>query len=233
MLTFSIGDVHGCFDQLTELLAQCRRFAKGEPSRFVFLGDYIDRGPNSRGVIQTIMDMQALDPTNVIALAGNHEDLFLNTGTPEGMGRWIGNGGGATLRSYGVTSRKGMPLAHRTWLHELPLFYDDGLRFFVHAGIRPGVPLDRQTREDMLWIREPFLSSTADHGRLVIHGHTPLRNRKPDVRQNRIDIDTGAVFFGFLTAAVFNDTERTPIHFLQAPSAGPPRPTEMPKEAGP
>jgi serine/threonine protein phosphatase 1 len=216
MLTFAIGDVHGCADKLSKLLEQCRRYAKGQPTKYVLLGDYIDRGPDSRGVIRTIMDMQAADPTNVVALCGNHEDLFLNADTPDGMGRWIANGGGATLRSYGVTSRMGMPIAHRTWLHNLPLFHDDGLRFFVHAGIRPGVPLSLQTRQDMLWIREPFLLSSVAHPRLVVHGHSPTRGQLPVIKPNRVNLETGAAFRGPLSAAVFDDWQPKPISYLQA-----------------
>ncbi len=107
------------------------------------------------------------------------------------------------------------PQDHLTWIRNLPTHYDDGQRFFVHAGIRPGIPLDRQTRDDMLWIREPFLSSTDDHGLLVVHGHTPQRDGKPEVHPNRVNLDTGAVFGRKLTAAMFNDDNRMPLEFLQ------------------
>lgn len=216
MLTFAIGDTHGCFDKLTELLDQCHRFASGRPSRFIFLGDYIDRGPDSRGVIQTVLDLQTADPGHVIALAGNHEDLFCQTDTSAGMGRWIANGGGAMLRSYGVTARTGLPPAHIDFLRNRPTSFDDGQRLFVHAGVRPGIPLKEQTRDDLLWIREPFLSSNADHGRLIVHGHTPLKSGEPDVRSNRINLDTGAVFGRALTAAVFTADALPPINFIQA-----------------
>lgn len=212
MLTFAIGDVHGCLDQLTRLLDECRRFAKESPSTFIFLGDYIDRGPDSRGVINLVMDM----PDRVIALAGNHEDLLLASLTSgDAMGRWLANSGSATLRSYGVTSPKDLPPDHLNWIRNLPTHHDDGQRFFVHAGIRPGIPLDEQTRDDMLWIREPFLTSAIDHGRLIVHGHTPQRDGKPDLYPNRINLDTGAVYGGPLTAAVFSEGERMPFKFVQ------------------
>lgn len=216
MLTFAIGDTHGCLDPLSRLLDECHRFAKGQPSAFVFLGDYIDRGSDSRGVIQTILDMQAANPDRVIALAGNHEDLLLRADNFIDEARWLDNGGDATLRSYGISSMTEFPQDHLTWIGNLQTHHDDGQRFFVHAGIRPGIPLNQQTRDDMLWIREPFLSSTADHGLLVIHGHTPQRDGKPDIHPNRVNLDTGAVFGRKLTAAVFTDSERLPVEFLQA-----------------
>lgn len=216
MLTFAIGDTHGCSAHLAELLDQCRRFAKGKASKFIFLGDYIDKGIDSRGVIQTVMDLQAANnPDHVIAIAGNHEELLRHWHIDDGIGRWLVNGGGATLRSYGVTSPKDLPPDHLAWLEALPVCHDDGQRFFVHAGIRPGVPFDQQTRDDMLWIRSEFLNSKADHGRLIVHGHTPRRDGKPEIQPNRINLDTGAVFDRPLTAAVFLDSERMPVEFLQ------------------
>lgn len=120
------------------------------------------------------------------------------------------------LASYNATSVAGLPKDHLTWLRKLPTHFDDGLRFFVHAGIRPRTPLDRQTRSDLLWIREPFLSSTADFGRLILHGHTTTEGSLPDVRPNRINIDTGAVYGGPLTAAVFIQSALKPVTFLQS-----------------
>jgi serine/threonine protein phosphatase 1 len=215
MLIFAIGDVHGSLEQLTRLLDECRRFAKRQPTTFVFLGDYIDRGPNSRGVIQTIMDMQAADLDRVIALAGNHEDFLHKPDQATDVTLWRANGGDATLASYNASSVAELPADHLAWIRQLPTHHDDRQRFFVHAGIRPGIPLDEQTREDLLWIREPFLSSTADHGRLIIHGHSPRRDGKPDVHPNRVNLDTAAVYGGKLTAAVFTDSERMPVEFLQ------------------
>ena len=221
MLTFAIGDVHGCLAKLNELLEKCRTFANGRASKFVFLGDYIDRGADSAGVVQTIMNMQVADPTRVIALCGNHEDMLLNAHKHDAVAEWLVNGGSATLRSYGVAAPSLIPSDHLTWLEGLPDHYDDGQRFFVHAGIRPGVPLHQQKRADLLWIRRAFLELTIDHGRLIVHGHTPLRDGRPDLRSNRINLDTGAVYERPLTAAVFVETTAHPVGILQTPSLTP------------
>ena len=215
MLTFAFGDIHGCLAPLTRLLAKCRRYANGRPARFVFLGDYIDRGSDSRGVVELIMTMQDAEPDSVIALAGNHEDFLQRVDRPADVDLWLANGGDDTLASYGATSVADLPREHLTWLRNLPTHFDDGLRFFVHAGIRPGAPLDRQRRNDLLWIREPFLSSTADFGKLILHGHTPTNGSLPDIRPNRINIETGAVYGGPLTAAVFVQETLKPVAFLQ------------------
>ena len=185
---------------------------------FVFLGDYIDRGPESAGVIRTVIELQSRLRDRVIALKGNHEAIAL--GVIDGTlpaDYWFAQGGTATLRSYGVQSASDLPRDHVEWLRSLRLSYDDGRRFFVHAGIDPNKPLDAQDERDLLWIREPFLRDRRDYGRLIVHGHTPLQT---DARRicasNRLNLDTGAVFGGTLTAAVFNDAETNPTAFLQA-----------------
>jgi serine/threonine protein phosphatase 1 len=221
MLTFAIGDVHGCLNKLTELLAKCRSFANGRQSRFLYVGDLVDRGPDSAAVVQTVMDMQLANSAGVIVLCGNHEEMLLNAHKHDAGAEWLVNGGSATLRSYGVAAPSLIPSDHLTWLEGLPDHYDDGQRFFVHAGIRPGVPLHQQRRDDLLWVREPFLSSALDHGRLIVHGHTPLRDGRPDIRANRINLDTGAVYGRPLTAAVFVETTAQPVGILQTPSLPP------------
>jgi len=149
-------------------------------------------------------------------LAGNHEDLLLRADNFIDEARWLDNGGEATLHSYNLASPNDLPPDHLAWIRNLRTYYGDGRRFFVHAGIRPGIPLDQQTRENMLWIREPFLSSTDDHGLLVVHGHTPQRDGKPNIHFNRVNLDTGAVFGRQLTAAVFTESARTPVALLQS-----------------
>jgi serine/threonine protein phosphatase 1 len=110
-----------------------------------------------------------------------------------------------------------LPPEHVAWLRALPLCFDDGERFFVHAGIDPDKPLDAQSGHDLIWIREPFLSDGRDHGRLIVHGHTPQGDGLPDFRGNRLNLDTGAVFGGALTAAAFDTARRDPLGYLQVP----------------
>ena len=197
-LTYAIGDIHGSLQKLCDLIAQCERHADGRPASFIFLGDYIDRGPDSAGVVDTVMRLQSRLTERVIALRGNHEAVALEVIDGEADEElWLREGGTATLRSYGVAR-------------------DDGQRFFVHAGIDPDKPLHAQSDNDLIWIREPFLSDARDHGRLIVHGHTPQPTGMPDWRGNRLNLDTAAVFGGPLTAAAFAGTDRDPIGFLQA-----------------
>jgi serine/threonine protein phosphatase 1 len=216
-VTYAIGDTHGLSRMLQTLIARCRQHAGDRPAMFVLLGDYIDRGPDSAGVIRAIMNFQAELPGRVVALKGNHEATMLEvvdgTATAD---HWLTQGGTETLRSYGIDSARELPDAHVRWLRSLPLSHDDGRRLFVHAGIDPERSIDKQREHDLIWIREPFLSDTRDHGRLIVHGHTPLDDGVPDLRSNRLNLDTGAVFGGPLTAAIFTDSETTPVGFLQA-----------------
>ena len=114
----------------------------------------------------------------------------------------------------GIEHPSELPPQHFDWIAALPLAFDDGRRTFVHAGVDPARPLDRQSEHDLVWIREPFLSSARDYGRLIVHGHTPLTSGFPDVRPNRLNIDTAAVYGGPLTAAVFTDDATGPVAFL-------------------
>jgi len=216
-LTYAIGDIHGCLDKLRGLLLRCEMHADGRPMSFVFVGDYIDRGPRSCGVIDCLIDLKMQHGESVVALMGNHEAMALaaiDGSSPERL--WLAQGGLATLESYGIAEARELPRGHVDWLRALPLSYDDGRRFFVHAGVNPAAPLDAQDDFDLLWIREPFLSHGGDYGRLIVHGHTPLVDGVPDLRSNRLNLDTGAVFGGPLTAAVFDDAQTEPIGFLQA-----------------
>jgi serine/threonine protein phosphatase 1 len=215
-LTYAVGDIHGCLDKLKSLIAACRQHAGSEEMTLVFLGDYIDRGPESAGVVRYMLSLQADAPQHVVALKGNHEDWALSVLNGEPARAWLRNGGSATLASYGVDEVGGLPREHLDWLRSRPLTYDDGRRMFVHAGVDPQKPLDAQDAVDLLWIREPFLNDTRDYGRLIVHGHTPLETAKPDLRPNRLNLDTAAVFGGALTAAVFDDAQTVPIAIIQA-----------------
>jgi serine/threonine protein phosphatase 1 len=215
--TYALSDIHGHLNKLIALVARCRSDAGDGGAKFIFLGDYIDRGPDSRGVIEYLIDFQRQRPGDVVCLCGNHEDLALSAiDDPGEIGQWVAiNSGDTTLRSYGVTAPAELPAEHIDWMRALGTHHDDGRRFFVHAGVDPSRPLGRQDRHDMLWMREPFLSDPRDYGRLVVHGHTPLKSGQPDLRTNRVNIDTGAGTRGPLTAAIFDDRTIAPIGFLQ------------------
>ncbi|MBV1698218.1 MAG: serine/threonine protein phosphatase [Hyphomicrobiales bacterium] len=215
--TYVIGDIHGSLGLLRTLIKRCRRHARGRGTTLVFLGDYIDRGPDSAGVVGFIMDLQSELRGRLIALKGNHEAMLIGVVDGEVEAEsWLSQGGTQTLQSYGVTSADALPRTHLQWLRSLPTSHDDGRRFFAHAGIDPDRPLSAQRERDLIWIREPFLSDPRDHGRLIVHGHTPLKAGAPDLRGNRVNVDTGAVFGGALTAAVFDDAETNPVAFLQS-----------------
>jgi len=127
---------------------------------------------------------------------------------------WLWQGGVETLRSYGVGDARALPHEHIVWLRARRLSYDDGRRLFVHAGVDPQRPLDDQVEEVLLWIREPFLSDRRNYGRLIVHGHTPVNSEGPELRDNRLDLDTGAGYGGPLTAAVFSDVTTKPLTYL-------------------
>lgn len=215
---YAIGDIHGRLDLLRGLEDLIRDDAATAPEArkvVVYLGDYVDRGPESRGVIEHLLS-QPLAGFARVHLIGNHESMMLGflRDVTAGPG-WLWNGGDATLASYGVappnawTDRDqlaaaqdglsaALPPAHRGFLDRLVLSHREGDYLFVHAGIRPGVALAAQDPHDLIWIREEFLLSAADHGAVVVHGHTITG--EPQLRDNRIGIDTGAYRSGRLTA---------------------------------
>jgi serine/threonine protein phosphatase 1 len=178
----------------------------------VFLGDYIDRGPASQQTIDLLIERSLRHET--IFLKGNHEAfLFEVLQDAARLDAWKEYGGFQTLMSYGLTPslkpdrdeqnelvlalRAAMPEQHRRFFANLRPSFSCGDFFFAHAGVRPGVPLRKQSEEDLLWIREEFLQSEEDFGKFVVHGHTPVP--RPDIRRNRINIDTGAYATGILT----------------------------------
>ena len=214
-VTFAIGDVHGCFGKLDFLMAACDLLSESEDARFVFIGDYVDRGPDTRRVIDFLIQSQLREPHRFICLRGNHEAMLLEAACENRLDRdlmnWWANGGERTLDSYGVNDPSALPADHLAWMKSLPLKFYEQNRLYVHAGVRPGVSIADQSEKDLLWIREPFLSSDDDHGAFVVHGHTPTESGLPDLRPNRLNIDTGACFGGPLTAALFTRTEPIPI----------------------
>lgn len=218
MRTFAIGDIHGCRDLLVALLAQIELAAEGEPHRIVCLGDYVDRGPDSAGVVALLRAEQARAGEGAfVCLKGNHEAMLVEARTRRDMARlWLANGGRETLASYGAAGVDDLPADVLGWFEGLPSTFEDERRCFVHAGLDPTRPRTQQTDADRLWIREPFLESDHDFGRYVVHGHTPLPGGRPDVRRRRVNLDTGAVFGGRLTAAIFSDDQDAPVGFLQA-----------------
>lgn len=218
---YAIGDIHGHKDALDHALALIAADG-GADAHVVFLGDYIDRGPDSRGVLQTLVDGFATG-RNWAGVRGNHDRMFcrfVRDGNQHdgkilsGKG-WLHDalGGRATLRSYGVNpetddvpalaaaARAAVPETHLAFLENLPLWHREGPLLFVHAGIRPGVPLEQQTEDDLIWIRDEFLEDDRDHGALIVHGHTALYY--PAHFGNRVDLDGGAGYGRPLIPAVF------------------------------
>ena len=213
---YAVGDVHGCIDQLTALHQAITDDLAARPVAeplLVHLGDYVDRGPDSAAVVTLLAAGPPIAGLRTVNLMGNHEYMMLDalvSGEEAAAELWLSNGGADTLYSWGVprtakqTDWAGrIPVPHLLFLRDLGLMHQEGSYLFVHAGIRPGVRLRQQARQDLLWIREPFLSSKADLGVIVVHGHTPTK--EPVVRANRIGIDTGAVMGGTLTCVVLED----------------------------
>jgi serine/threonine protein phosphatase 1 len=221
---YAVGDVHGCADLLQETLAKIDRHRVANPSASaheVMLGDYIDRGPSSFDVIELLSKRVA---GGTICLKGNHEAFLLEClKDPTVLGAWQRCGGLETLASYGLepcldlspesqenfaaTLAERLPAHHYNFLSALPLSFTLGDYFFVHAGVRPRVALSDQRTEDLLWIRDDFLRYEGNFGKFVVHGHTPVS--EPEIRNNRLNIDTGAFASGNLTCAVFEDDQIT------------------------
>jgi diadenosine tetraphosphatase ApaH/serine/threonine PP2A family protein phosphatase len=214
MLTYAIGDIHGCFLKLRRLLGYCAIHCGSCTPRFIFIGDYVDRGPNSAEVVRFLMEEQARVPDRMTCLRGNHEAMLIDAVGGGDELLWLLNGGLATLESYRVETAAELPAEHVSWFKSLPFAISDAKRFFVHAGVEPGTPLNEQPEDAMLWIRRPFLSDLRDHGKYVVHGHTPAEDGRPEIRPNRLNIDTGAFYGGPLTAAVFDETSIGPLAFI-------------------
>ena len=224
---YAIGDIHGRLDLLSRLhqmILEDAGSAAGDRT-LVYLGDYVDRGPESAGVVE-LLSKETLPGFSAIHLMGNHEDFMLRFLDDNSSGNaWFANGGVATLRSYGVKFdyaellspgrlqdklSRNLPARHLDFLRALTLSHVIGDYLFVHAGIRPAVAMELQTPADLLWIRGDFLNSTADHGRIVVHGHTITD--APEIRENRIGIDTGAFATERLTCLVLEGASQRFLH---------------------
>lgn len=226
---YAVGDIHGRLDLLDRLLDHIAADIVHSPVDrrvVVFLGDLIDRGAQSRAVIERIMDgppaAGPLAGASYVALRGNHEDIMLHFLADFSVGpRWFRNGGLDTVRSYlGEVDAdlaedyprlqrlfyRALPPTHLRFLSSIPVRHEEGGYLFVHAGARPGVPLERQDPYDLMWIREPFLGAREIFSRMVVHGHTQAP--EPEVLTHRIGIDTGAYRTGRLTALALEGTER-------------------------
>jgi serine/threonine protein phosphatase 1 len=189
----AIGDIHGCHRQLRGLLDRLRPI---DSDQLVFLGDYIDRGPDSAGVIEVLLALRARFPRSVF-LRGNHDQMLLDVLAGEDPTLFLCNGGGKTIASYQARGGWPPPGEHRQFLEALPVIYQTEQFIFVHAGLRPGIPLTGQKPEDLLWIRQGFLDSRDDWGKIVVFGHTP--REEPLLEERRIGLDTGCVYGGHLT----------------------------------
>ena len=223
---YVIGDIHGQLEKLEDAIGKIECDG-GSGERVVFLGDYVDRGPDSRGVIDYLMRGIA-SGENWVCITGNHDEMFSmfmeeQPRTPERISshyHWLHDiiGGKETLGSYGVSlddidgkpdfhteARALVPRTHIDFIDSLPYSHQQGDLLFVHAGIRPGVPVEQQEDEDLLWIRQEFLQDTRTHPMLVVHGHTPVNVATN--YGNRVNLDTGAGYGNQLTTAVFEGTD--------------------------
>jgi len=207
--TFAIGDIHGCDEQLRQLLDSLDIWWPG--GKVVFLGDYVDRGPDSKGVVDRIMAGPSKPGWEWIALKGNHEEMMVSALKFEKhVSMWFENGGRETFESYGARA----PAEVLNWMDSLPTMHVDRYRIFVHAGVDESEPLEQQSTRTLLWGR-PIEGDTSTYwGKHLCHGHTPAAEN-PMTTGNRTNIDSGCVFGGLLTAAVFDDDiAGPPIRFI-------------------
>ncbi len=205
---YIIGDIHGCLGMLTRLMDKIDW--RSDRDALIFLGDYIDRGENSKGVIDLILKLLETS-SHVHCLMGNHEDIFLNFLADEDITTFLANGGETTLESYSIDGEILIPPDHITFFKSLSPWIELDDYYVVHAGLRPGVEIEGQTQEDLIWIRDSFIFSDYDFGKKVIFGHTPFT--KPLVTDNKIGLDTGAVYGNRLTCL---ELPRMKFHSVEA-----------------
>jgi serine/threonine protein phosphatase 1 len=226
---YAIGDIHGCARQLAnlhEVIAQDLAERPIASPLLLHIGDYVDRGADTAGVIERLVHGCPIPGVEMVNLLGNHESTMMDalSGERAAGTDWLFAGGRAALESYGIDPggprelwASLVPQTHQAFLRDLILMHHEGGYAFVHAGVRPGVALGSQARDDLLRSRQPFLYSEANFGAVIVHGHTPVK--APVVRHNRIAIDTGAVFGGPLTCVVL---EADTLGFLTADPVDPP-----------
>ena len=214
---FAVGDIHGCLKPLRALLENIKAARTTERPELIFLGDYVDRGPSSREVIDFLLADSVIGGFSAVFLKGNHEATLARFLQDPSVGpSWVQYGGGETLMSYGVKPpalktddqawleasrelRLRLPRSHKQFFEDLEVFADRGLYFFAHAGVDPERPIAEQREEDLLWIREAFLSDDRRLDRIIVHGHTPQEAPSRDDR--RIGLDLGGYQTGRLAAA--------------------------------
>lgn len=225
-LTFAIGDVHGRLDLLRTAFAAISSRALGKSYRVIMLGDYIDRGPESKAVIEFLRSMEGLQW--LICLKGNHEKMMIDAFYHRAKSTvkfWLNNGGEETAESYGADIGWGkpsfwplIPTEHIKWMEGLPVVVEHDERVFVHAGFMPGFPLEDQTEENMLWIRDRFLRAESDFmdWPYIVHGHTPQWTGNVDVRSWRCNLDSAAYETNVLSVGVFEGSGGPPIEIIRA-----------------
>jgi len=205
---YAFGDIHGQRGMLDMLI---KKVPLEKDDEIIFIGDYIDRGPDARGVVDAVLKLKLAYP-NTTCLRGNHEDMFLDYIKEEKkypQGVFIMNGGAETLNSYEIVSRKGpmrLPPLHMSFFEGLGYCHEARGFIFVHAGLRPGFPVEDQTERDMLWIRDEFFESDTDFGKPVVFGHTPMPGVM-DKLPSLLGIDTGAAYGGWLTCVQLEDAK--------------------------
>lgn len=219
---YAVGDIHGRADLLCKLhdliKTDAVTYGKNKNKKIIYVGDYIDRGLDSKGVIDLLISRPLAD-FEYVFLKGNHEDMLLRCRHDAGIyPQWLGVGGAATLLSYGVREKSQNPEAvcqelfnrippsHLKFVEDLQLSYRSGDYLFVHAGLRPGIPLENQDPQDLIWIRGEFLRYTGPFGAVVVHGHSI--SLKPEFRRHRIGIDTGAYATNALSCVVLDGSRR-------------------------
>ena len=195
-----ISDVHGCFEELKQKLTDCKY--NPEKDFLIFLGDYIDRGPNSKEVIDFILQLKEKS-NDIVCLMGNHETMFLDYLNEKNRELFLINGGDKTIKSYGEVIN--IPKNHIKFFKSLQYYYETNNYIFVHAGLVPGISLQDQKRKDLVWIRDEFLYSNFDFGKNIVFGHTPQSELPKNPK--KAGIDMGCFFTGYLLAYEINGSK--------------------------